>query len=64
MLTCKGLRSTGDAESSGNWGMKDAASALTWVQTNIKSRILDPLRVAVMEENTGASIAVENGFPV
>jgi len=44
MLTCKDFRSTGDAESSGNWGMKDAVSALTWVQTNIKSFGGDPLR--------------------
>ena len=43
-----GYLSTGDEECSGNWGLKDQALLLKWVQSNIEAFGGDPERITLV----------------
>jgi carboxylesterase type B len=52
-----GFLSTGDAASSGNWGLKDAAMAVDWVHSYIRNFGGDPKRIVVFGQSAGAALA-------
>lgn len=48
-----GFLSTGDAASTGNWGLKDQQLALRWVKQNIRALGGDPDRVTLVGQSAG-----------
>lgn len=54
-LGALGFLSTGDAEAPGNFGLKDQAMALHWVQDNIEYFNGNPSSVTIMGISAGAS---------
>lgn len=53
-LGALGFLSTGDAASSGNWGLKDQQLALRWVRQHIAAFGGDPERVTLIGQSAGA----------
>ena len=50
-----GFLSTGDKRATGNWGLLDQLTALTWVKENIEDFGGDPNSITLFGEDSGAA---------